>query len=582
MKRNFPKLGKAKKVLIPIAAVAAAAAIGVGIFAAARNGSGGSTVYVYGIDMVGMTDYWGDSKETSGRVSSDNIQTVMLSDTQQVTGIEVAEGDQVKKGDLLLSYDTTLTELGLEKKRLAVEQLKLQLQEEEDRLTEIRNLQPYTPRTDTDDNGSAAIPEGDNFTYDHYPFYDSTDEVERTWLAQYGYDGKSPDTALICWTKYGSIMDDSLANEMGRFLQRCRYLNAMEEYTAQKAAYDEAYAQWEASQDPDKGEAPTPPTEPQEGDYAVSDYYMVLKATYGDKTLTYNGAYHGMHVYLSSSGFFFVPYDASGFYDYTRPETPDTSTGDDDTNVDQGPFYTLAEIVQMKEDQQKKILDVEYQIKIAEAEYNIAQKEANDGNVYAEVDGKVVSVLTEEEAKANQQPIIKVSGGGGYYITGSINELDREKLEVGSEVTVTDYRNGTSCMGTVQSIGDFPSSSGGYYGDGNPNASAYPFTVFVDESEDLVSGYYVYMQYSLTDSVDGVYLEKAFVRTEGGVSYVYCKGSSGKLEKREVTTGKTVWGSYVQILSGITAEDQIAFPYGKTVKVGAPTETGDYSTLYGD
>ena len=585
MKLRKPKLPAiSKKIWIPIVSVVLAAALVVGILAVTRNKSGGS-VYVYDIGIVGMTDYWGDSQETSGRVQSDNIQTVMLSDTQEVTGIQVAEGDTVKKGDLLLSYDTTLTELGLEKKRLAVEQLKLELQEEEDRLVEIRNLQPYTPREDS--GSSWTAPEGDSFTYDHYPDYsvrgEAGDAVVREWLKQYGgYDGSSAETPLICWTQKDHIVDDTLINEMADFLARCRYLTALDEYDAKLAQYQKELEAWQASEDPDKGEEPKAPEAPQEDSYFVKDFYMVVKSTYGNKTLKDDAAWQGMHAYVSSSGFFFVPFDASGVSDYTRPPEPEQPS-DDDSTVDQGPFYTLAEIVQMKEDQQKKILDVKYKIKIAEAEYNIAQKEANDGNVYAEVDGKVISVITAEEAKQNKQPIIKVSGGGGYYITGTISELDRDKLEIGSEVTVTDYRNGTSCMGTVESIGDFPSSDGSnYYGNGNPNVSTYPFTVFVDESEDLVSGYYVNMQYTLSDAVDGIYLEKAFVRTENGASFVYVKGANGKLERRNVTTGKTVWGSYVQVLSGVTAEDAIAFPYGKNVKAGAATEAGDYSTLYGD
>ena len=44
--------------------------------------------------------------------------------------------------------------------------------------------------------------------------------------------------------------------------------------------------------------------------------------------------------------------------------------------------------------------------------------------------------------------------------------------------------------------------------------------------------------------------------------------------------GKSLWGSYTEILSGLTEEDLIAFPYGKTVKEGAPAQEGDVSDLY--
>ena len=47
-----------------------------------------------------------------------------------------------------------------------------------------------------------------------------------------------------------------------------------------------------------------------------------------------------------------------------------------------------------------------------------------------------------------------------------------------------------------------------------------------------------------------------------------------------MTTGKSLYGSYTEILSGITEEDLIAFPYGKNVKEGAPAEERDISELY--
>ena len=115
---------------------------------------------------------------------------------------------------------------------------------------------------------------------------------------------------------------------------------------------------------------------------------------------------------------------------------------------------------------------------------------------------------------------------------------------------------------------------------GNPNSSYYPFTVFVDGSADLQEGSYVSVTYSVAQAQTGVYLENPFLRTEKGRSYVYLRGEDGLLQKRFVTTGKSLWGNYTQILEGLTAEDLVAFPYGKTVKEGAPTVESDPSTLY--
>jgi hypothetical protein len=38
-----------------------------------------------------------------------------------------------------------------------------------------------------------------------------------------------------------------------------------------------------------------------------------------------------------------------------------------------------------------------------------------------------------------------------------------------------------------------------------------------------------------------------------------------------VTTGRTIYGYYLEIKSGVAAEDKIAFPYGNDVKDGART-----------
>ena len=319
------KLKIPKKAVIIGASVLAVAGIGTGIFAVAAKG-GSKPVYVYSFDICGMTDYWGDQQSTSGLVRADNIQTVMLTDTQTVTGVEVQQGDHVKKGDLLLSFDTTLNDLALEKKRLGVEQLKLQLEEEQQRLQEIRNYTPYTPRQD--DGSSSGSSQGDAFSYSHYPDYgDRGDVTVEEWMnTNGGFDGSSPDSPLILWTKLNTMVDRDLAAEMARFLQRYRYTEALKEYEAAYAQYLQDKAAWDADTSEDKGEAPTEPVQPQEADYAVSDYWMILKSTQSNMTLADNAVFQGMHVYVTGSDFWFIPYDAADAYDYTRPEEPEPAT----------------------------------------------------------------------------------------------------------------------------------------------------------------------------------------------------------------------------------------------------------------
>ena len=84
-----------------------------------------------------------------------------------------------------------------------------------------------------------------------------------------------------------------------------------------------------------------------------------------------------------------------------------------------------------------------------------------------------------------------------------------------------------------------------------------------------------------TSQQNGIVLDKAFVRSENGVSYVY-KDDNGILKKQILKVGGNVNGGYsVLVTGGITRDDRIAFPYGDTVKEGAVTEEVSVSDFYG-
>ena len=89
--------------------------------------------------------YTGNAPEYSGGVSTNQLQSVYLSDTQTVLESYVTEGQQVTKGTPLYRYDTTLTDIQLERKRVAVEQTQLELTKAQAELKEIKNMKPYSP-----------------------------------------------------------------------------------------------------------------------------------------------------------------------------------------------------------------------------------------------------------------------------------------------------------------------------------------------------------------------------------------------------------------------------------------------------
>lgn len=590
MKRNK----KLKKLIIILVVAAMLAGIGLGgwYFLANRNTE---PVHVYEFLNLGMTEYWGDSQESYGPVSTDNIQTVFLSPTQTVTEILVSAGDTVQKGDILMTFDTTLSDLALERKRLDVEKLKLQLEDAEERLTEINAMRPMVIPDFSDE---PETPEDVDLGVQLTQAYRISEQT--------AFDGSAPELALVCWLSSDTAVDEALFLTIWDTAESYQLKNRPqpeekpepdgtvpaetgEATTVPADATEETAAEIQpeetvpAETTPEEENKPQQPGENPEEPLPQEEkkVYVIFKVTQGDMSLAQTVLWQGLELNRQEDGSMnFRFFDASMVPDHTLavPEIPEE---EEMPEIDFGSGFTSAQIAEMRSEQEKTIKDLRFNVKMAEADYKIMQTEVSDGTVRAEIDGIVVSLLTEEEANMMQQPLIKVSGGGGFYIRCSVSELEKDNLLPGQEVTVNDWNTGMVYTGTVESVGDFPESSDYFSGMGNPNVSYYPFTVFVDESADLQAGSYVNVMYSAAVSENGIYLENPFLRTEQGRSYVYVRGEDGLLEKRFVTTGKSLWGSYTEILAGITQEDWIAFPYGKNVKPGAQTVESDLSSLYG-
>ena len=540
---------KHKVAVIVLAVLVVATAIGCGIWYYLGHTSK-DPVYVYPFHYIGMTEYWGDSQESYGPVTTDKLQTVFLTDTQSVVEIAVNQGDTVKKGDLLMTFDTSLSDLALERKRLEVEKQKLQLEEAQAELKRIRNMKPMV-------------------IYDYVGGSTESDEG-RSLVGSYeihsglNNDGSSTARPLVLWLSTNASFGRDIMEALREKAVYFQTENLKNSLTAP------APAEGEGS---DGSQEVLPPVVE---DVNVSSYYVLIRVTEGNRQFASKKTWVGLKVYLSDYSItFFNPQTGDPFMD-AAPDPEDMGP-----QIEFNSGYTAAQIAQLRKDQEKKIKELEFSVKMVETEYKIMQLEMRDGNIYAEIDGEVVSLLTEEEAKSTQQPIVKVSGGGGFYVEGYVNELEKEKMTIGQEVTINDWNTGMTYVATVSSIGDFPTRDNQFTGMGNPNASYYPFKVFVDETADLQAGRYVSVMFSAAQGDHGVYLENPFLRTENGRTYVLVLGADGTLEQQFVTTGKSLWGRYTEILSGVTPEDFIAFPYGKNIKPGVKAVEGDLSNLYG-
>ena len=581
-----------KRGLLIAAGVAAACGIVWGGLTLARNANRGN-VNVYAVSDFAMTDYWGDTSQTSGMVSTDKMQKIFLSDTQKVSKVYVQEGQTVKKGDKLLSYDTTLTSLDVERAQIAyekqvlaletakkeLERLQLAQDQEElqkaiDELTaqiekkyeESRgsiikdNTKPIEPIQKLEKVEPLAVPEGDG-SKDKPLYYNwnSEDELTPENLIKLLPAGKASAYVVLVIHKDNTTLGD-IVNCCGLFLK------------------------WEKTDGGTAGDTPggetgqpggeTGTIPPEDGDENEG-------GTVDPVTPAEPPAAAGETVKIFPAKLAEAPQiEIDGTTDEIRALQKEL----EELQKLFEESYPKEQLVQMIRDKIQAISEMDVTIKLAKLNLEQVKKEVGSDTVYSELDGTIKAVRDSNSAEFDKsQAVVEVSGGGGYYIDGAVSELELGTVSIGETVQINSWMTGASAEGEIVEISDYPTDNASSWSDGNSNVSYYPFKVFVSEEADLQEGDWVEMSYQNTSgSADGntLYLESMFIRTENGKSYVMVRGENGKLEQRWVQTGRNLWGSYTQIRGGLTVDDFVAFPYGRDVVEGAGTTEATQDQLY--
>lgn len=98
---------------------------------------------VYAVNEL-SSGYWGDNMTLDGMITSDASQNVYLSTEQKVKEVLVKEGDTVKEGDVLMTYDTTAKELELETMELDQKQNELKLDQAKKQLKQLKKTKPVS------------------------------------------------------------------------------------------------------------------------------------------------------------------------------------------------------------------------------------------------------------------------------------------------------------------------------------------------------------------------------------------------------------------------------------------------------
>ncbi len=168
-----------------------------------------------------------------------------------------------------------------------------------------------------------------------------------------------------------------------------------------------------------------------------------------------------------------------------------------------------------------------------------------------------------------------IQGSDGVNVTVNIGELNLDKVTVGTEVTVTSYETGASAVAEVTSIDMTPVNSYFSYNE-NPNSSTYSFNASItDGAEGFNIDSWVSVSVQEMQVSDTFYIPLHYTREEDGRYYVMKAGKNKRLEKQYIQTGKTIYGSQIEIKSGLSQDDMICFPYGKNIKEGVKTKETD-------
>ncbi len=262
-------------------------------------------------------------------------------------------------------------------------------------------------------------------------------------------------------------------------------------------------------------------------------------------------------------------------YDYDYDDDYDDEDWDAGLDDDYG-SYSSSGGGDLLSEKEEELAEARMELKEARVEYKEAKKEVDAATVRAKTDGEVTLAYTADALPVDDSPAIIVRSDEGMYVEAAVSELILDSVQVGGTVYCTSYDTDEEYEAEVLEISDYPTSA--YINDGssNPNSSYYPMVAYIEDGEDLLSGDTVSITYSSrsmgTVTDEDIFLQKAYIRSEGNRSYVYRQGADGRLEKRYVQTGSTLYGQYVEIVSGLTTRDYLAFPYGKNVKEGAKTE----------
>ena len=512
---------KKKIILLIVAALVIAAAVFGLIYLRNKN----NKAYVQSVADMNMT--WVLMNESSyGTISDSARQQITLQPTDVVAEVFAVTGTTVKAGDPLFRYDTKSLELTVEEKQLTVDSCAGSLDIARQQLAAYEKIVPVADTPDEPDEPQPYQLTAQQKLPDQY-HEDVTGQADRAYYCT--------DKTLVTGEQINQWIDEGLVVA----------LQIWEGGQPPKAETPEEPDPAE----PGEGETPTQPETPDEPETPQPLSQWIIDGR-NWPAVEYDSFWS-----VADHAQWFTP----------EPELPD---------IPDTPTYTQAQKAKLISDQELRIRRLENSLALAQNALAQAKKNLDDATVRAAMDGTVTAMGDPHSLPQDGSPFCVVSGAEGVTLTGYISELDLAEARVGDKLSVTSWMTGTTTDAQITDIADYPADNGGYYGgEGNPNVSYYQFTAYMENAEGFNVGEEVSIQSYIEDLDQLIVLEKVYVRSDENGHYVLVDDGTGHLARRDVTVQSTSEVEYVKILSGLTLDDMVAFPYGKSARVGALTTT---------
>ncbi|MCQ2508034.1 MAG: HlyD family efflux transporter periplasmic adaptor subunit [Dorea sp.] len=544
--------------------------------------------------------YWGDEQTLEGNVTEGSTQFVDKNEGL-VKKFHVKVGDQVTKGQTIVTFDTTSYQLAVDHDQADIAVLESQIAQAQADVHKYQSLLPSEsapPPREIHVPGDRKAPKtikkvtektkakGSGTDDDPYRYACSMETVVAAeFLQNLGdktvvfeiYDGLG---LLGTWTVSGKPLPTLLNRSHTETVKPTIYMdedeigepeeNPVDPGTGEEPSEPEENPDDPADPDtpedptdpdnpgnPDEPVDPVDPVEPITEDWVLGDGVVFNKD--GTAIIDFSVKHYGQ---LATT----VPDYEDGSYSYTvYPES--------DANGNY--MYSRAELAEMVSDAVAQMKDLNLSLREAKIKLKKDQLVADTGKVKADFNGVIMEVNDPDNLEPGEH-IMTVKGTVNGTVTAYLSEMRLSKIHVGDQLSVMAYESGNQFEATIREVGKEPEDGYMSWGE-NPNNSYYPIILEPNEQVDLNMGEWCQVSFGEGQQTsNNIYIQLAYVRDDEGGSYCYVVNEKNRLEKRYIKTGKIIWGSEIEILSGLTGEDWIAFPYGKEAYEGNKTEQVDY------